>query len=139
MRSCAFVFQNTTMSFSSLLSGRLKAILTKSSVNFRRKLSTSSFRSGKLEDHYATLGVTPSADPKEIKIAFYCLSKQYHPDLNPGDRKAEERFKAISAAYNILGDAERKRVYDFKYFSRPRRTSNLTDSARWSGEEVIVC
>lgn len=76
----------------------------------RRTIFTSALLSGKT--HYETLELTAAATPKEIKSAFYRLSKIYHPDLNPGDRKAEERFKDVSAAYNVLGDTSTKAQYD---------------------------
>src|SRR5499427_10947940 len=58
------------------------------------------------EDPYAVLGVKPEATQEEIRKAYRGLAKKLHPDLNPGDRQAEEKFKQISAAYDIVGDAE---------------------------------
>lgn len=61
---------------------------------------------------YSILGVTKSASDAEIQKAYRKLAKQYHPDVNPGDRKAEERFKQISAAYEILSDKDKRARYD---------------------------
>ncbi len=63
-------------------------------------------------DPYKTLGVTTKASDKEIKSAYRKLAKDLHPDLNPGDSAAEDRFKAISAAYNLLGDKEKRARFD---------------------------
>jgi DnaJ-class molecular chaperone len=56
--------------------------------------------------HHVTLGVDPSASPAEIKKAFYALSKKDHPDMNPGDKEVEEKYKEISAAYSALEDGD---------------------------------
>jgi curved DNA-binding protein len=64
------------------------------------------------KDYYAVLGVAPDADEQTIKQAYRKLARQYHPDINPGDKEAEERFKEINEAYQALGDAERRRKYD---------------------------
>jgi molecular chaperone DnaJ len=63
-------------------------------------------------DYYAALGVGESASEKEISRAYRKLAKQYHPDANQGDIKAEERFKEVSAAYEVLGDPEKRKEYD---------------------------
>ncbi len=65
-----------------------------------------------MEDLYAILGVSKNASPAEIKSAYRKLAMKYHPDRNPGDKEAEEKFKKISAAYNILGDEQKRREYD---------------------------
>jgi molecular chaperone DnaJ len=64
------------------------------------------------QDYYAELGVSKDATEKEITRAYRKLAKQYHPDANPGDEAAEERFKEISAAHDVLGDAEKRKEYD---------------------------
>ena len=61
---------------------------------------------------YEILGVPSSATPEEIKKAFRILALKYHPDRNPGDKKAEEKFKELAAAYEILSNPERRREYD---------------------------
>ena len=65
-----------------------------------------------MKDHYESLGLSRNADENEIKSAFRKLAKKYHPDVNPGDTHAEERFKEISNAYNILSDPEKRKAYD---------------------------
>jgi curved DNA-binding protein len=64
------------------------------------------------KDYYQILGVAPDADEKTIRQAFRKLARQYHPDLNPGDKAAEERFKAINEAYHVLADPEQRKKYD---------------------------
>jgi molecular chaperone DnaJ len=63
-------------------------------------------------DLYSVLGVDKKASPDEIKKAYRKLARKYHPDTNPGDKQAEERFKEISAAYDVLGDPEKRKEYD---------------------------
>lgn len=65
-----------------------------------------------LEDLYQILGVARDASPAEIKKAYRQLARQYHPDANPGDKEAEERFKKINAAYSVLSDPEKRARYD---------------------------
>jgi curved DNA-binding protein CbpA len=67
---------------------------------------------GALSDPYSLLQVSPSADEKAVRAAYRRLAKDCHPDLHPGDLQAEERFKALTQAYHILGDAEKRRLYD---------------------------
>ena len=63
-------------------------------------------------DYYKVLGVSSSASDKEITKAYRKLARKLHPDANPDDAKAEERFKEVSAAYDVLGDGERRAQYD---------------------------
>src|SRR3954464_11376929 len=63
-------------------------------------------------DYYDVLGVPRSASEKDIRQAYRKLARQYHPDLNPNDKKAEERFKEIGQAYEVLGEADKRKLYD---------------------------
>jgi len=64
------------------------------------------------KDYYATLGVKKTASAEEIRKAFRKAARKYHPDLNPGNKKAEEKFKEISEANDILSDERKRKVYD---------------------------
>lgn len=64
------------------------------------------------QDYYATLGVPRSAGGEEIRKAYRRLARKYHPDLNPGDKAAEERFKKVQEAYDVLSDPKKKQMYD---------------------------
>ncbi|MEZ4385333.1 MAG: DnaJ C-terminal domain-containing protein [Nannocystaceae bacterium] len=65
-----------------------------------------------MKDLYDVLGVSRNAEAKEIKKAFRKLTQQFHPDKNPGDTAAEERFKEVSTAYEVLGDTDKRQLYD---------------------------
>lgn len=64
------------------------------------------------KDYYKILGVDKNASEQEIKAAYRKLARKYHPDLNPGDKKAEEKFKEVNEAYEVLGDAAKRKKYD---------------------------
>jgi molecular chaperone DnaJ len=67
---------------------------------------------GAQKDYYATLGVSRDAKPEEIRKAYRRLARKYHPDLNPGNKASEEKFKQLSEAYEILGDEKKRPIYD---------------------------
>jgi len=64
------------------------------------------------KDYYETLGVKKSASAEEIRKAFRKLARKYHPDVNPGDKSAEEKFKALSEANDVLSDPKKRKIYD---------------------------
>lgn len=85
-------------------------------------------------DPYQLLGVPRSASDEEVRRAFRRLAKECHPDLHPGDAAAAERFKRISAAYDILGDADKRRLYDageIDAMGEPRRGFARQGTGPW--------
>src|SRR6266403_1995406 len=64
------------------------------------------------KDYYGTLGVKKTATPEEIRKAFRKLARKYHPDVNPNDKKSEEKFKQISEANDVLTDPKKRKIYD---------------------------
>ena len=65
-----------------------------------------------MSDYYKTLGLEKGVSDKEIKKSYRRLARKYHPDINPGDKGAEDRFKDIQEAYSVLGDSEKRKAYD---------------------------
>ena len=63
-------------------------------------------------DYYEVLGVDKSADDATLKKAYRQLAKKYHPDVNPGDKEAEAKFKEATEAYSVLSDPDKRRQYD---------------------------
>src|SRR6202022_3091384 len=64
------------------------------------------------KDYYDVLGISRGASQKEIQSAFRKLARKLHPDVNPGDKQAEERFKEVSQAHDVLSDPEKRKLYD---------------------------
>jgi molecular chaperone DnaJ len=71
------------------------------------------------QDYYELLGVSRKAPQKEIRQAYRKLARKYHPDLNPGDKSAEEKFKQVQEAYDVLSDAKKRQMYDQFGFEAP--------------------
>ena len=65
-----------------------------------------------MKDYYEVMGLSRTASAEEIHRSYLKLAKQHHPDRNPGDKTAEERFKEIQNAYEVLNDPAKKSVYD---------------------------
>ena len=63
-------------------------------------------------DYYDTLSVPRSASEEDIRKAYRKLARKYHPDLNPGDKSAEDRFKNVQEAYDVLSDTKKRQMYD---------------------------
>src|SRR6266699_3975177 len=77
------------------------------------------------QDYYEVLGIKRDAKPDEIKKAYRRLARKYHPDVNPGDKASEERFKLTTEAHDVLPDTKKRKVYDqFGQYS-----DNLADAA----------
>ena len=84
------------------------------------------------KDPYSMLGVSKIATQDEIKKAYRKLAMQYHPDKNKGDKKAEEKFKEIGAAYEILGDSKKRKEYD-TFWSAQDSFGSSSAWAQWFG------
>ena len=89
------------------------------------------------KDYYATLGVTKASSEKEIKQAYRKLARKFHPDVNPGDKAAEARFKDINEAYEVLGDAAKRSKYDelganWRQYEQAERTGAANPFAGWN-------
>lgn len=86
------------------------------------------------KDYYSTLGVARNADAKEIQKAFRKLARVHHPDVNPGNAEAEQKFKEINEAYTVLSDPEKRKMYD-KFGARweeyQRAGVNADEAAAW--------
>lgn len=90
------------------------------------------------KDYYKVLGVDRSADADEIKRVYRKLALQFHPDKNPGDKVAEERFKEINEAYEVLGDPTKRQKYDqlgasYKAWERTGGRTGGFDWSQWTG------
>lgn len=88
-----------------------------------------------LKNYYIILAVPPTASTEEIKKAFRKLAFQYHPDKNPGNVAAEEKFKEIQEAYEVLSDPVKRRSYDYSFRNRERGSSSNFRKSGWREEE----
>ncbi len=86
------------------------------------------------KDLYEVLGVARDASPEEIKRVYRRLALQYHPDKNPGDKQAEERFKEITLAYEVLSDVEKRTEYD----ERGRRGFEAAHAGEYDWQDISV-
>jgi len=83
-------------------------------------------------DYYEVLGISKNADDKKIKQAYRKLAKKYHPDMNPGDKQAEQKFKEITEAYDVLSDKEKRKLYDQYGFAAFDETMGSNGNAQSS-------
>lgn len=84
-------------------------------------------------DPYSVLGIAKTASQDDIRKAYRKLAKKYHPDLNPGDKKAEEEFKALNQANDLLSDADKRARFDRGEIDAPGRNATLV-----LGAEVLA-
>ena len=89
------------------------------------------------QDYYELLGVARKASAKDIRTAFRKLARKYHPDLNPGDKAAEEKFKQLQEAYDVLSDSKKRQMYDqYGFYSDNVPTGDYGPGPEAGGENV---
>src|SRR5215210_9152720 len=91
------------------------------------------------KDYYATLGIPKTASEKEVKQAFRKLARKYHPDVNPGDKSAESRFKELNEANEVLGDPEKRKKYDelganWRMYEQAQQSGQGTGGSPFGGQ-----
>src|SRR4249919_3316251 len=91
---------------------------------------------GTKQDYYELLGVPRKASNKDIRTAFRKLARKYHPDLNPGDKSSEEKFKQLQEAYDVLSDSKKRQMYDqYGFYSENAPPAGYSGGAD-SGSDV---
>ena len=88
-------------------------------------------------DYYELLGVARKASVKDIRAAYRKLARKYHPDLNPGDKSAEEKFKQIQEAYEVLSDTKKRQMYDQFGFNIPGQGGMPGRKSRGGGRVAV--
>ena len=89
------------------------------------------------KDYYATLGVGRNATPDEVKAAFRKLARKHHPDVNPGDPAAEERFKTVNEAYEVLGNPDTRRHLHLRLRIAPHHTAGPSFRIKGHGMPAV--
>ena len=85
------------------------------------------------KDYYSIMGVSRAVSDKDLKTAYRRLARQYHPDVNPGNKATEEKFKEINQAYEVLSDSEKRKKYD-RYGDQWQDADQFDEAARRQGD-----